>query len=64
MRTEQLWECLAAICVHKALTMYRWCVLTDRLLLVGKKARETVLVILAGFMAILTGNCLSCDDDC
>lgn len=31
MRTEQLWECLAAICVHTALTMYRWCVLTDRL---------------------------------
>ncbi len=64
MRTEQLWECLAAICVHTALTMYRWCVLTDRLLLVGKKAQETVLVILTRFMAILTGNCLSCNDDC
>lgn len=37
MRTEQLWECLPAICVHTALTMYRWCVLTDRLRLVGGK---------------------------
>lgn len=64
MRTEQLWECLAAICVHTALTMYRWCVLTDRLLLVRRKAQETVLVTLTRFMAILTGNCWCCNDDC
>lgn len=38
MRTEQLWKCLAAICVHTALTMYRWCVLTDRLRLVCVRA--------------------------
>jgi len=37
VRTEQVWECLAAICVHTALTMYRWCVCTGRLLLVGGK---------------------------
>lgn len=66
MRTEQLWERLAAICVHAALTKYRWYVFTRQVASGkgGKTVRVTVLVILTRFTSILTGDCLSYNDNC
>lgn len=67
MRTEQLQECLAAICVVHG-SNYVQMVGAYRQVAPGGgkkgKAQLMALVILTRFMAILTGDYLSYHDNC